>query len=191
VNSDAIFFATPADFRSWLEANHANETELWVGYYKKATGVPSMTWEEAVEEALCFGWIDGKLQRIDERTHRQRFTPRRPSSNWSAVNIAKMDELRAAGRMTPAGETAFAARREDRSAVYSYERRHEARFDAEQEAAFRANTAAWDWFTAQRPAYRSLATFWVVSAKRPETRAKRLATLIACSADEKKVPALS
>jgi uncharacterized protein YdeI (YjbR/CyaY-like superfamily) len=191
VNSDAIFFATPADFRSWLEANHANETELWVGYYKKATGVPSMTWEEAVEEALCFGWIDGKLQRIDERTHRQRFTPRRPSSNWSAVNIAKMDELRAAGRMTPAGETAFAARREDRSAVYSYERRHEARFDAEQEAAFRANTAAWDWFTAQRPAYRSLATFWVVSAKRPDTRAKRLATLIACSADEKKVPALS
>jgi uncharacterized protein YdeI (YjbR/CyaY-like superfamily) len=191
VNSDAIFFDTPADFRSWLEANHASETELWVGYYKKATGVPSMTWEEAVEEALCFGWIDGKLQRIDERTHRQRFTPRRPSSNWSAVNIAKMDELRAAGRMTPAGETAFAARREDRSAVYSYERRHEARFDAEQEAAFRANTAAWDWFTAQRPAYRSLATFWVVSAKRPETRAKRLATLIACSADEKKVPALS
>ena len=191
MSADAIFFAAPADFRSWLEANHATETEVWVGYYKKATGVPSMTWEEAVEEALCFGWIDGKVQRIDERTHRQRFTPRRPSSNWSAVNIAKMDELRAAGRMTPAGEAAFAARRLDRSAVYSYEQRHQARLEAEQEAEFRAQTAAWDWFTAQRPAYRHLATFWVVSAKRPETRARRLATLIACSADEQKVPALS
>ena len=191
MSADATFFATPADFRAWLEKHHATEPELWLGYYKKATGEPSITWEEAVEEALCFGWIDGKLQRIDERSHRQRFTPRRPGSNWSAINIAKVAELREQGRMMPAGETAFAARRDDRSAVYSYERRHEARFDAEQEASLRANDAAWEWFGAQRPAYRALATFWVVSAKRPETRAKRLATLIECSAEGHKVPALT
>ena len=116
------------------------------------------------------------MQRIDEHRYRQRITPRRPNSNWSAVNVAKVAELRAQGRLTPAGEAAFAARREDRTAVYSYERRHEAAFDDEQEARFRANAPAWDWFSAQSPSYRSLATFWVVSAKRPETRARRLAT---------------
>ena len=187
---EATFFATPADFRAWLEEHHATASELWVGYYKKATGEPSITWEQAVEEALCFGWIDGKLQRIDERSHRQRFTPRRPGSNWSAVNVAKVAELTKQGRMTPAGEAAFAARRDDRSAVYSYERRHEARFDEEQEAAFRADAAAWSWFAEQRPNYRALATWWVVSAKRPETRARRLATLVECSAEGRKVPAL-
>jgi uncharacterized protein YdeI (YjbR/CyaY-like superfamily) len=191
MSAEATFFATPADFRAWLEEHHATATELWVGYYKKATGEPSLTWVEAVEEALCFGWIDGKLQRIDERRHRQRFTPRRRGSNWSAVNIAKVAELREQGRMTPAGEAAFAERREDRSAVYSYERRHEARFDGEQEAAFRAEAAAWAWFGEQSPSYRTLATFWVVSAKRPETRAKRLATLVECSGAGRKVPALA
>jgi uncharacterized protein YdeI (YjbR/CyaY-like superfamily) len=119
---DAIFFSAPAEFRAWLEKHHGKASEVWVGYYKKATGQPTLTWSEAVDEALCFGWIDGKLQRIDEERHRQRFTPRRPTSNWSAINIAKVAELRAQGRMTPAGEAAFAARREDRSAVYSYER---------------------------------------------------------------------
>jgi uncharacterized protein YdeI (YjbR/CyaY-like superfamily) len=191
VSAEATFFSTPDEFRAWLEAHHDSESELWVGYHRKATGKPSMTWSEAVDEALCFGWIDGKRQRIDEERHRQRFTPRRPQSNWSAINIAKIAELRAEGRMTPAGEAAFAARREDRSAVYSYERRHEAAFNAEQNATFRSNETAWAWFGGQSPSYRRTATFWVVSAKRPETREKRLATLIECSAAGRRVPPLA
>ena len=191
MREDAIFFETPEELRAWLEEHHATARELWVGYYKKGSGRRSLTWSQVVDEALCFGWIEGKLQRIDEHRHRQRLTPRRRSSNWSAINIARVAELRAQRRMTPAGEAAFAARRDDRSAVYSYERRHEAAFDAEQEAAFRANAAAWDWFTAQPPSYRSMATFWVVSAKRPETHARRLVTLIACAATEQRVPPLS
>ncbi len=178
----AIFFETPAELRAWLEEHHATASELWVGYYKKASGRRSLTWSEVVDEALCFGWIDGKAQRIDEHRYRQRLTPRRPNSNWSAVNIAKVAELRAQGRMTDAGEAAFAARRADPSAVYTYERRHEAAFDAEEEAAFRANAPAWEWFGAQSPSYRTMATFWVVSAKREETRLRRLAQLIEDSA---------
>jgi uncharacterized protein YdeI (YjbR/CyaY-like superfamily) len=187
----ATFFATPAELRAWFEKHHESESELWLGYYKKAAGRQTITWEQAVEEALCFGWIDGKVQRIDELRYRQRFSPRRRTSNWSAVNIAKVAELRERGRMAPAGEAAFAARREDRTAVYSYERRHEARFDKEQRSAFRANEAAWAWFEGQSDAYRHLATFWVVSAKRPETRARRLATLVECSAEGRRVPALT
>jgi uncharacterized protein YdeI (YjbR/CyaY-like superfamily) len=187
---EAIFFSTPAEFRAWLEEHHETASEVWVGYYKKATRKPTMTWSEAVDEALCFGWIDGKSQRIDEERHRQRFTPRRPNSNWSAINIAKVDALAKQGRMRPDGEAAFAARREARSAVYSYERRHEAAFDADQEGTFRSNEPAWEWFEAQSPSYRTTATFWVVSAKRPETRAKRLARLIECSAEQRRMPAL-
>jgi uncharacterized protein YdeI (YjbR/CyaY-like superfamily) len=186
MESDATYFATPAELRAWFEEHHASETELWLGYYKKATGRPSVTWEQAVEEALCFGWIDGKLQRIDDERHRQRFTPRK-GSHWSAVNIAKVAELRAQERMTPAGEAAFAKRREDPSEL-TYERRHEAAFDPEQEATFRTNEAAWAWFKEQSPSYRQVATFWVVSAKRPETRARRLATLIECSAEGRRAP---
>ena len=187
---DATFFESPEELRAWLEEHHATASELWIGFYKQATGRRALTWSQVVDEALCFGWIDGKVQRIDEERYRQRLTPRKPTSNWSAINIAKVAELRAQGRMTPAGEAAFAARREDRSAVYSYERRHEAAFDAEQEEAFRANEPAWEWFTAQRPSYRTTATFWVVSAKRPETRQRRLGTLIECSAEGRRVPAL-
>jgi uncharacterized protein YdeI (YjbR/CyaY-like superfamily) len=191
MGEEAIFFSSPGELRAWLEEHHATASELWVGYYKKATNRPSVTWSEVVDEALCFGWIDGKVQRIDEQRHRQRLTPRKPNSNWSAVNIAKVAELRAQGRMTAAGEAAFAARREDRSAVYSYERRHEAEFDAEQKKTFRGNAAAWKWFAAQPPSYRTMATFWVVSAKRPDTRARRLATVIECSADGRRVPPLT
>ena len=191
MDEEAIYFETPGELRAWLEEHHATASELWVGYYKKGSGRPSLTWSQVVDEALCFGWIDGKAQRVDEHRYRQRLTPRRRSSNWSAVNVAKVAELRAQGRMTPAGETAFAARRHDDSATHSYERRHEAAFDAEQESTFRAHASAWEWFGAQSPSYRSMATFWVVSAKRPETRARRLATLIECSADRRRVPALS
>jgi uncharacterized protein YdeI (YjbR/CyaY-like superfamily) len=191
MREDAIFFETPAELRAWLEEHHATASELWVGQYKKASGRRSLTWEQIVDEALCFGWIDGKSQGIDEHRYRQRLTPRRPKSNWSAINIAKVAELRAQGRMTPAGEAAFAARREAPPGALTYERRHEAAFDAGQEAAFRANAPAWEWFAAQSPSYRTMATFWVVSAKRPETQARRLATLIECSAEERRVPPLA
>jgi uncharacterized protein YdeI (YjbR/CyaY-like superfamily) len=190
MSMDATFFSSPAEFRAWLEENHESVSEIWVGYYKKATGKPTLTWSQAVDEALCFGWIDGKLQRIDDERHRQRFTPRRPRSNWSAVNIAKVAELREQGRMTPAGEAAFAARRDDRSEL-TYERRHEAAFDADQETAFRADEAALRWFNDEPASYRQMATFWVVSAKRPETRARRLASLIECSAEGRRVPPLT
>jgi uncharacterized protein YdeI (YjbR/CyaY-like superfamily) len=190
VSEEAIFFETPAELRAWLEEHHDTAAELWVGYYKKASGRRTLTWSQVVDEALCFGWIDGKTQGIDEHRYRQRLTPRRRNSNWSAVNIAKIAELRAAGRMRPAGEAAFAARRESPSA-YSYERRHEAAFDADQEAAFRGNPTAWEWFNAQPPSYRTMATFWVVSAKRPDTRARRLASLIECSAEGRRVPAVA
>jgi uncharacterized protein YdeI (YjbR/CyaY-like superfamily) len=191
VGEEAIFFETPAELRAWLEEHHATESELWVGYYKKGSGRRSPPWSQVVDEALCFGWIDGKTQRIDEHRYRQRLSPRRRRSNWSALNLAKVAELRAQGRMTPAGEAAFAERRANPPGILSYERRHEAMFDAEQEATFRANAASWEWFAAQSPSYRSLATFWVLSARRPETRARRLATLIECSSEQRRVPALS
>jgi uncharacterized protein YdeI (YjbR/CyaY-like superfamily) len=191
MREEAIFFSSPRELRAWLKKHHATETELWIGLYKKASGKRTLSWSELVDEALCFGWIDGKVQRIDEHRYRQRLTPRKRNSNWSAINIAKVAELRAQGRMTPAGDAAFEARREDKSAVYSYERRHEATFDDEQEAQLRANARAWEWFGAQSQSYRATATFWVASAKRPETRARRLATLIECSADGRRVPPLA
>ncbi len=191
MSEEAIFFSTPGELRDWLELHHATASELWVGLYKKASGRQSLTWPEIVDEALCFGWIDGKVQSIDEHRYRQRLTPRKRNSNWSEVNIAKVAELRKQGRMTPAGEAAFAARREEPPGTLSYERRHEAAFDAEQEAMFRANKRAWEWFSAQTPSYRTSATFWVVSAKRPETRARRLATLVECSAERRRVPPLA
>ena len=117
-----IFFAGPEEFYGWLEAHHAGETELWIGYYKKATGKQTMSWSQAVDQALCFGWIDGVLRRIDDETHMQRFTPRRPGSNWSKVNLEKMARLEAEGLVAPAGRRAFEARRADRTGIYSFER---------------------------------------------------------------------
>jgi uncharacterized protein YdeI (YjbR/CyaY-like superfamily) len=119
--SEAIYFASPEEFRAWLEEHHESEREVFVGYWKKATGKPSLTWSQAVDEALCFGWIDGVLRSVDDERHYQRFTPRKPGSNWSAINIAKVEQMRAEGRMRPAGDAAFARRRDDRSAVYAYE----------------------------------------------------------------------
>jgi uncharacterized protein YdeI (YjbR/CyaY-like superfamily) len=190
VIGETIFFTKPSELRAWLEKHHATASELWIGLYKKASGRRSLTWAQIVDEVLCYGWIDGKVQSIDEHRYRQRITPRRKGSNWSAVNVAKIAELRALGRMKPAGEAAFEARKAD-TGGYSYERRHEAAFDDEQQATFRANARAWEWFGAQSPSYRATATFWVVSARRPETRARRLATLIECSADGKRVPPLA
>jgi uncharacterized protein YdeI (YjbR/CyaY-like superfamily) len=180
--TDALYFSSPEEFRAWLEEHHASAGEVWIGYWKKHTGKPSLTWSQAVDEALCFGWIDGILRRVDDERHVQRFTPRKATSNWSAVNIAKVGRLRAAGRMRPAGEAAFALRRAEKSGVYSYEQRDKASFEPEQEQRFRADAAAWEYWSAAPAGYRKMATWWVVSAKKPETRAKRLATLIEHSA---------
>ena len=177
--------------RDWLAANHATAAELWVGYHKKATGRPSLSWSEAVDEALCYGWIDGVRYSVDPERFTQRFTPRRKGSTWSAVNIAKVRELTAQGRMRPLGIAAFEARSDEKSVIYSYENRHQATFSAEDEARFRANRAAWTWFSRQPPSYRTMATWFVVSAKRAETRQRRLATLIEDSANERRLGAVT
>lgn len=174
------FFADAGAFRRWLEKNHASVGELWVGFYKKATGKPSITWPESVDQALCFGWIDGLRKSIDAESYRIRFTPRRPGSIWSAVNRGRAEELIRLGLMHPAGAEAFLGRDVDRTNLYSFEREH-AELNTAQRKQFQANAAAWSFFRAQPPFYRKLATWWVISAKREETRQRRLSTLIADS----------
>jgi uncharacterized protein YdeI (YjbR/CyaY-like superfamily) len=181
------FFATSAEFRAWLVKNHASKSELGVVLHRKASGKPSMTWSEAVDQALCFGWIDSIARRIDDTSRVQRFTPRKPRSNWSAVNIKKVKELTAGGLMTAAGLAAFARREEARSGVYSYENRHLAALDAEREAKFKKQKAAWEFFGTQPPSYRQTAIYWVMNAKREETRSKRLARLIELSAARRRL----
>lgn len=188
---NAIFFETPAAFRAWLEEQHATAEELWVGYYKKRAGRPSMTWPESVDEALCFGWIDGLRKTIDDQRYCIRFTPRKPGSIWSTVNVQRVAVLTAEGRMHPAGLRAFAARKEARTAVYAYEQRDSATLGEDFEAQFRADEAAWAFFQAQPPWYRKAATWWVISAKQDETKRKRLATLIADSAAGRTIKALT
>ena len=168
---DPIFFETPAELRDWFDANHETASRAVARPYKKATGQARRAWSEAVDEALCVGWIDSVRYSLDAERSAQRFTPRRKGSNWSAINIAKVAELTAQGRMRPAGLAAFEARTEARSGVYSYEQRHAGDARARGRGAFRANEAAWEWFGKRPPSYRKAATYWVVSAKRPETRA--------------------
>jgi uncharacterized protein YdeI (YjbR/CyaY-like superfamily) len=177
---EPTFFATPDDFRAWLEEHHETESELLVGFHKKGSGRPSITWPEAVDQALCFGWIDGVRRRVDETSYMIRFTPRKKASRWSLVNARRVGELREAGLMRPAGIAAFEARSE--TGTYSYEQRDAAAFDPERERRLRANAAAWEHFCAQPPWYRRTATHWVMSAKREETRDRRLARLIEDSA---------
>jgi len=184
-HTKAVFFETPADLRAWLEANHTTATELWVGMYRRGTGRPSLTWPEVVDEVLCFGWIDGIRKGIDAERFANRITPRRRQSNWSAVNVRRVAELAAAGRMTPAGARAFEARDPDRQG-YSYEAESSGLSDAF-DALFRANEAAWQWFSEQAPFYRRTAVHWVMSAKREETRLRRLAALIEDSAAGRRV----
>ena len=176
------FFASPALFRAWLHANHEHAAELVVGFYKKGSGKPSITWPESVDEALCYGWIDGIRHSIDDDSYTIRFTPRRPMSNWSNVNIAKVGELQRLGRMMPPGLAAWARRSPEKSGVYAFERRDAAAFDAATERRFRRHPEAWRYFQAQPAGYRRLATHYVVSAKRPETRERRLSALIEHSA---------
>jgi uncharacterized protein YdeI (YjbR/CyaY-like superfamily) len=176
-----VFFETPEQLAAWLEEHHETEDELWVGLYKKASGKPSVTWPEVVEQALRFGWIDGVRRGIDDESYANRLTPRRPGSNWSAVNVAKVEELKERGLMKPAGLRAYEARRPDRTGVYSFER-EPAELPPEFEERFRSEAQAWEWFQSRPPGYRRTATHWVVSAKRPETRERRLAQLIEDSA---------
>ena len=174
---EPIFFETPAEFRAWLEEHHTDETELLVGFHKKGSGRPSMTWPESVDQALCFGWIDGVRRGIDEHSYTIRFTPRKARSTWSAVNIKRAKELIEKGVMRPAGLAAFAARTDANTAIYSHER-PPASFDEDQEARFRADDAAWADWERRPPSYRRQATHWVTSAKQAATRERRLATLI-------------
>jgi uncharacterized protein YdeI (YjbR/CyaY-like superfamily) len=181
------YFKTQAEFRAWLIENHATATELGVVLHRKSSSEPSMTWSEAVDQALCFGWIDSVARRLDDARRVQRFTPRKAKSNWSAVNIKKVEELTAKGLMTRAGRAAFARREEARSAVYSYENRHLATLDPEREAQFRAESGAWEFFSRQPPSYRQTSIYWVMNAKREKTRTSRLARLIGVSAEGRRL----
>ena len=177
-----MFFATPAAWRGWLERHHATAKELWVGFWKRATGKPSITWPESVDEALCFGWIDGLRRSHDAGSYVIRFSPRRPDSIWSQVNIRKVAVLKRQGRMRPAGLEAFTGRDLKKARLYSFEQRRTAKLSGTYLKAFKANAAAWHYFQTRPPWYRRTASFWVMDAKKEETRQKRLAALIADSA---------
>jgi len=185
------FFATPAEFRRWLEEHHASARELWVGFHKKGSGRPSITWPESVDEALCFGWIDGVRKSIDDESYVIRFTPRKATSTWSAVNIKRITELIGQGRVFPAGLEAFERRSEKKSGIYAYEQGESAKLDKAHEQQFRAQKAAWEYFQAQPPWYKKTATWWVVSAKKEETRQRRLAFLIEASAEGRPIRELT
>jgi uncharacterized protein YdeI (YjbR/CyaY-like superfamily) len=184
------FFRTPSDLRGWFDKHHATAAELLVGFYKKDSGTPSITWPESVDEALCVGWIDGIRKRLDDERYTIRFSPRRARSIWSAVNIKRAAVLIREGRMRPAGIAAFEARRENRSGIYSYEQRPET-LDEPYGGRFRKNKAAWKFFQQQPASYRRAAIWWVISAKKEETRLKRLATLIEDSAAERPIKQLT
>ncbi len=176
-----LYFTTQAKFHQWLKQNHAKSTKLLVGFYKVNSGKPSITYQEALDEALCFGWIDGIRKSVDEERYTIRFTPRKPTSNWSNVNIKRMQELIAAGRVLPAGLAVFETRQPEKSGVYTYENRHQP-LSPEYEKRLRANPQAWEYFQAQAPHYRHTVCGWVMTAKKEETRLRRLTTLIEDSA---------
>lgn len=181
------FFRTPADFRRWLARNHASRRELLVGFYKKDSGRPSITWPESVDQALCFGWIDSIRHNIDEISYSIRFTPRRPGSVWSGVNIKRARALIKQGQMQPAGLGAFNARRENKSGTYSYEQR---KLDLEEpyNQLLKKNTAAWRYYQTQPASYRKAVYWWIMSARREETRLRRLERLAAFSARQQRLP---
>jgi len=185
------FFATPSAWRVWLEEHHKATQELWLGLYKRESGRPSITWPEAVDGALCFGWIDGVRKSIDGSSYQIRFTPRKPRSIWSAINVRRAKELSAKGLMHSAGLSAFQKREAKRSEIYSYEQRKTAKLPAAYEKEFRAHTAAWKFFQTQTPWYKSTCSFWVISAKKEETRLRRLAALTENSKQQKTIPALT
>lgn len=177
-----VYFPSAAAFGEWLAAHHDTSTELWVGFWKAGTGKPTLTWPESVDEALRFGWIDGLRRSVDAQRYVIRFTPRKPGSQWSLVNLRKVDALRAAGRMHASGLAAWERRIESGRTPYSFERSAAAALDGDELDRFRADPTAWAWFEKQPPGYRRVSLHWVTSAKRPETRARRLGILIADSA---------
>lgn len=179
---EPVFFESASDFRKWLDKHGDSEPELLVGFYKVGSGKRSMTWPESVDEALCFGWIDGVRKSVDEQRYTIRFTPRRPNSIWSAVNIAKMERLIKKGLMRPQGEKAFSLRTEARSRVYSHEK-ESVGFDETLAQKFRENKQAWDFFSAQPPSYRKVIAHWIMSAKQQKTQLLRLDKAIAASAN--------
>lgn len=180
MDGEPTFFATPADFREWLDKNHENEKELWVGYHKVSTGKPSMTWSQSVDEALCYGWIDGIRKSVNDESYKIRFTPRKPTSVWSKVNVEKVKQLKKQGLMLPAGLAAYDKLDERKSAIYSFEQM-DAKLKLEWEKQFKANKKAWQFFQSQAPSYQKQAKWWVMSAKQEVTRERRMQTLIADS----------
>lgn len=185
------FFSSLTAWRGWLEKHHADSQELWVGLYKLDSERPSITWPEAVDGALCFGWIDGVRKSVDGISYKIRFTPRKARSVWSAVNVRRATELSAAGLMHPAGLAAFQKRQGNLSARYSYEQKKRAKLPVAYEKKFRARKAAWEFFHAQAPGYQRTCNFWVISAKQEETRIKRLAVLIEDSEQQRKIGLLT
>jgi uncharacterized protein YdeI (YjbR/CyaY-like superfamily) len=179
-----VFFSSPVEFRKWLQKNHIKQEELLVGFYKVGTGIPSMTWSQSVDEALCFGWIDSVRKSIDKDRYQIRFTKRKPTSIWSAVNIKKVAELKKKGLMKPAGLAIFEKRSEKKSRVYSFEK-EAVDFDPDYIRQFKANKKAWTYFQSLAPSYRKVSTHWVMSAKQESTRMKRLLQLISESASGK------
>jgi uncharacterized protein YdeI (YjbR/CyaY-like superfamily) len=180
------FFESAKDFRRWLKGNADTSSELIVGFHKVGSGRPSMTWSESVDEALCFGWIDGVRKRIDDESYLIRFTPRKPTSIWSAINIAKFQRLQAQGQVTPSGVKAYAHRKDEKSAVYAYEQKLTAELSPQDLRTFRREKTAWAYFEDCPPGYRKQLLHWITAAKRPETRASRLVTLIeACAAGKR------
>ncbi len=181
-----LFFADGAEFRRWLEANHATATELYIGFQKKASGKPGITYAQALDEALCFGWIDGVLYSLGAESHMQRYTPRKAGSIWSQINLGHVARLKKAGRMQPSGLAAFAARQAHKVGIYSYEQRPQA-LPAAYDARFRSALAAWAYWEKQPPGYRRQLIWWVISAKQEATRERRLATLIAACAEGRRL----
>jgi uncharacterized protein YdeI (YjbR/CyaY-like superfamily) len=181
------FFETATQFRDWLEANHSSATELVVGFRKVGTGQQSINWPNSVDEALCFGWIDGVRKRIDEDSYQIRFTPRKPGSIWSHVNVAKVQSLLAAGRMRPAGIRAFEARSEDKTGVYAFERQAPAELTAVELKLFKKQKVAWSYFEQCPPSYRKVMLHWVDGAKQAATRERRLTQLIAACAEQRRI----
>jgi uncharacterized protein YdeI (YjbR/CyaY-like superfamily) len=183
---EANFFATQNEFRKWLEKHHKKETELVVGFYKVGSGKPSMTWSQSVDQALCFGWIDGVRRSIDNESYCIRFTPRRKNSNWSAINIKKVEELTNAGLMTIEGVNAFSLRKEDKSGIYTHEN-DVADLDTKYENQFKRNQLAWNFFISQSPSYKKVITHWIMTAKQEKTRLSRLEKTIKESEQQRRV----
>jgi uncharacterized protein YdeI (YjbR/CyaY-like superfamily) len=184
---DPLFFSKPDDFRAWLDQNHEKETELLVGFYKINSGKPTMTWPESVDQALCYGWIDGVRKSLGNEAYTIRFTPRKPTSIWSAVNIDKMEELQKQGLVKPYGMAAFERRTESKSRVYSHERKEDAELSPDMEKKFKAEKAAWEFFMKQAPSYRKAVIHLIVSAKQEKTQRSRFEKLLAASKECKRI----